>query len=346
VTLGFTYDGTTLVGTGKVPVTYTRSGASFTGELAVTYLKKGDDEGKISGTGKLAVKTAKVDGYLVLNVNERGVIWGEGSVSYQINDKIKPTIGVKLSPDGKITLIGKIELTKPIVLFPAKGSERDLIKLNIDFIIPGPFPGLADPMVHLGAGVRFGYGIGPGQIVNTVIEGSFDPFEEDKNAQLSFKSTFEVPGHVGLTGILEAGLGIAVLGGLAAKVHGGLRLEPSFTLKLVASIPITAQYANGDFEFEGRVEMAGGLSLGLAIKFYAHVEALGGGASQDFDWSIKNYTYDAAQQMKLTLAKLGYSTKTGVKWPEFNDIAIEPKSLDPIAMIKRTAESAKAALKG
>jgi len=346
VTLGFTYDGTTLVGTGKVPVTYSRAGASFTGDLTVTYLKKGDEDGRISGGGKLSVKTAKVDGHLIINVNEKGAIWGEGSVAYQINDKIKPTVGVKLSPDGKITLMGKIELTKPIVLFPAKGGERDLIKVNIDFIIPGPFPGLADPMVHLGAGVRFSYGIGPGQIVNTVIEGSFDPFEDGKNAQLKFTSTFEVPAHVGLTGILEAGLGIAVLGGIGAKVHGGLRLEPGFQLKLATAIPIVAQYANGDFEFEGRVEMTGGLTLGLAIKFYAHVEAFAGAASKDFDWAIKNYSYDAAQQMKLTLAKLGYSTKTGVKWPELSDITIEPKSIDPIAMIKKTAQSAKAALGG
>ena len=344
VTLGFTYDGTTLVGTGKVPVTYTRAGTNFTGELAVTYLKKGEEDGKIFGGGKLAVKTPKVDGALDIHVNEKGAIWGEGSVSYQINDKIKPTVGVKLSPEGKITLMGKIELTKPIVLFAQSGGERDLIKLNIDFIIPGPFPGLADPMVHLGAGVKFSYGIGPGQIVNTVIEGSFDPFEDDKNAQLKFTSIFEVPAHVGLTGILEAGLGIAVLGGLAAKVHGGIRLEPGIDLKLKAAIPVVAQYANGDFEFEGKVELTGGLSLGLGIKFYAHLEALAGLASKDFDWTIKNYTYDVGQQMTLTLAKLGYSTKTGVKWPDLNDIKIEPKGIDPIAMIKKTAQSAAAAL--
>jgi hypothetical protein len=346
VTLHFTYDGTTLRGTGQVPVTYTRAGASFTGDLTVSYVRKGEEEGKIFGTGKLGVKTAKAEGHLVINVSEKGAIWGEGSVAYQINDKIRPTVGVKLTPEGKITLLGKIELTKPIVLFPAKGGERDLIKVNVDFIIPGPFPGLADPMVHLGAGVRFTYGIGPGQIVNTVIEGSFDPFEEDMNAKLRFTSTFEVPAKVGLTGILEAGLGIAVLGGIGAKVHGGLRLEPGFELKLTTSIPVEAQYANGDFEFSGKVEMTGGLSLGLGIKFYAHVEALAGAASKDFDWTIKNYSYDAAQQMKLTLAKLGYSTKTGPKWPDLNDIAIEPKGLDPIAMIRKAAQSAKAALGG
>lgn len=346
VTLGFTYDGTTLVGTGKVPVTYTRGSTVFTGDLTVTYLKKGEEDGKIFGGGKLSVKTPKVDGSLDIHVNERGVIWGEGSVSYQINDQIKPTVGVKLTPEGKVTLLGKIELTKPILLFGSKGDERDLIKLNMDFIIPGPFPGLADPMVHLGAGVRFSYGIGPGQIVNTVIEGSFDPFEDDKNAQLKFTSTFEVPAHVGLTGVLEAGLGIAVLGGIGAKVHGGIRLEPGFELKLKTAIPIVAQYANGDFEFEGRVEMTGGLVLGLGVKFYAHVEAAAGLVSKDFDWAIKNYSYDVGQQMTLTLAKLGYSTKTGVKWPAMSDIKIEPKSIDPIAMIKKTAQSAKAALGG
>jgi hypothetical protein len=230
------------------------------------------------------------------------------------------------------------------VLFPVKGGERDLIKLNIDFIVPGPFPGLADPMVHLGAGVRFTYGIGPGQIVNTVIEGSFDPFEDDKNAQIKFTSTFEVPAHVGLTGILEAGLGIAVLGGVAAKVHGGLRIEPGFELKLITAIPVTAQYANGDFEFEGRVEMTGGLTLGIAVKLYAHVEAFAGLAEKNFTWTVKNYSYDPAQQMKLTLARLGYSTKTGVKWPDLNDIALEPKTLDPAAMIRKTVQSAKQAL--
>ena len=166
------------------------------------------------------------------------------------------------------------------------------------------------------------------------------------NAQLRFTSKFEVPAKVGLKGILEAGLGIAVLGGVGAKVHGGIRLEPGFELKLTTSIPVEAQYANGDFEFSGKVEMTGGLALGLGVKFYAHVEALAGAASKDFDWTIKNYTYDAAQQMKLTLAKLGYSTKTGPKWPSLDDIAIEPKSLDPVAMIRKAAESAKAALGG
>ncbi|MCK0195357.1 DUF4157 domain-containing protein [Ancylobacter sp. 6x-1] len=344
VSIDVTYDGETLTGSTKVPVKYVRAGTTFSGDLDVTYTRKGEGEGKFSGTGKLGVKTSKFEGYLILNVSPENVISGEGQIAFSFNESIRPTIGVKLAPDGKITVLGKIELTRPVVLFPGKGAERDLIKLNFDFIIPGPFPGLADPMVHLGAGVKFTYGIGPGQIVNTVIEGSFDPFEEDKNARLKFTSTFEVPGHIGLAGILEAGLGIAVLGGIGAKVHGGIRIEPGFLVKLTTAVPIVAEYANGNFSFEGRVELHGGLTLEMDVKLYAHIEALGGAAEKNFDYSVKKYSYDAAQQMKLTLAKLGYSTETGVKWPSFDDISIEPKNLDPVPMIKRVANDAKRAL--
>lgn len=344
VELGFTYDGTTLTGTGKAPVVFTRSGASFTGDLRVTYVRRGEEEGKITGTGDLKVKTAKIDGGITLHVEDDGTIWGEGSVAYQINDKIKPTIGIRLSQAGNFTVIGKIELTKPVVLFPAKQDQRELIKLKQDFIIPGPFPGLADPMAHLGAGVSFDYGIGPGQIVDTVIEGSFDPFEDGMDAQLKFASRFEVPVHVGLIGHLEAGLGIAVFGGIAAKAHGGLRVEPGFKFKMVSRVPINAQYSKGDFEFEGRAEVTGGLELGMAVKFYAHVEAAAGAVEQDWEWTAKEYRYDVAQQMKLVLAKLGYSTKTGVKWPSASDISIEPKEIDPRPMIRKLAQDAKTAL--
>jgi hypothetical protein len=345
VELGFVYDGDTITGTGSTDITY----KSFAGKLTVLYHKKGDDEAKLSGKGSVAVKTAKAEGLLELAIDPKGVISGQGKLSYAISDKLRPTVGVILHPDGHLTLTGKIELTQPIQLFPKypkDGGERDLIKINLDIIIPGPFPGLADPMLHLGAGVRFSYGIGPGQIVNTVIEGSFDPLEENKNIKLKFTSTFEVPGHVGLTGILEGGLGIAVLGGVAAKAHAGLRIEPGFTLKLLTSVPVVAEYDNGDFSFEGRLEMRGGLSLGLAIKLYAHVEAIGGALAKDFTYDVKNYTFDVGQQMTLTLAKIGYSTKTGFKAPSLDDIKITPGNIDPLDMIKKVAASAKGALAG
>jgi hypothetical protein len=345
VELGFSYDDDLLTGSGSSDITYKK----FDGKLNVDYRKKGDEEARLSGKGAVKVKTDKAEGMLELHIDPNGVISGKGSVSYVFSDKIKPTVGVILHPDGHLTLTGKIEITQPIQLFPRfpkDGGERDLIKLNLDMIIPGPFPGLADPMMHLGAGVRFSYGIGPGQIVNTVIEGSFDPLEENKNAKLKFTSTFEVPGHVGLTGILEAGLGVAVLGGLAAKAHAGLRIEPGFTLKLVTRMPIAADYDNGDFSFEGKLEMHGGLSLGLAIKLYAHVEAAAGALEKEFIYDIKNYTYDVGQQMTLTVAKLGYSTRTGFKPPSLDDIKISPGNIDPIEMIKKVAGAARNALEG
>jgi hypothetical protein len=346
VRLAFTYDGDLLEGTGSSDIVYK---SKFTGKITVYYRKKGDEEARLSGKGSVALKAGKADGSLDLSVSHTGVISGTGKVSYAFSDKIKPTVGVTLHPDGHLTLAGKIEITQPIQLFPEfpkGGGERDLIKVKMDFIIPGPFPGLADPMVHLGAGVRFSYGIGPGQIVNTVIEGEFDPLEENKNVKLKFTSTFEVPGHVGLTGILEAGLGIAVLGGLAAKAHAGLRIEPGFTLKLTTRAPVTAEYENGDFAFEGRLEMQGGLSLGLAIKLYAHVEAIGGALEKDFTYDVKDYTFDAGQQMTLTLAKIGYSTRTGFRAPSLDDIKISPGNLDPIEMIRKVAHSAKGAMAG
>ena len=345
VVLRFTYEDDKLSGHGETGISYKK----FKGRIKVFYEKKGEEDAKLWGSGAVDVKTDKAEGQLGLEVSPKGVISGKGSVSYQFSDKLKPTVGVILHPDGHLTLVGRIEVTKPIELFPRfpkQGGERDLIKVNIDFIIPGPFPGLADPMVHLGAGVRFTYGIGPGQIVNTVIEGSFDPLEENKNAKLKFTSTLELPAHVGLTGILEAGLGIAVLGGLAAKVHGGLRLEPGFRLQMMTRAPVTAEYDQGDFSFEGRVEMQGGLVLGLAIKLYAHVEAIGGAVEKDFSHELKNYQYDVGQSMTLTLAKIAYSTKTGFKAPSLDDIKIQPNNIDPVAMIRKVGESAKAALAG
>ena len=346
VKLGFSYDGETLKGVGAAPISFKKSSATFSGSLGVTYVRPMNGEAKLSGEGTLDVKSPKIDGSVTLHVNDRGEFWGTGKIGYQINDKLKPTIGIKLEKNGKVTLLGKIELTKAIELFPSKGGERELIKLNLDFIIPGPFPGLADPMAHVGAGVKVSYGIGPGQIVNTVIEGSFDPFEDDKNARLSFKSTLEIPAHVGVAGIIEAGLGIAVLGGFAAKAHGGLRIEPGFALNLTTRVPVEAVYESGDFSFSGRLAMEGGLVLGLGVKLYAHVEAAGGLAAKDFEHTLKNYQFDTGEKLKLNLAKLAYSTKTGVTWPNAGDISIEPKLISPVPMIKKIAESAKASLKG
>ena len=52
------------------------------------------------------------------------------------------------------------------------------------------------------------------------------------------------------------------------------------------------------------------------------------------------------RQVLLTLAKLGYSTKTGFKAPSLDDIRIQPNSLDPKPMIRKIGEAAKAALAG
>ena len=86
--------------------------------------------------------------------------------------------------------------------------------------------------------------------------------------------------------------------------------------------------------------------LGLAIKLYAHAEAIAGALEKDFTYDLKNYTFDVGQQMTLTLAKIGYSTKTGFKAPSLDDVKIEPGSIDPIDMIKKIAGNAKSALAG
>jgi hypothetical protein len=86
--------------------------------------------------------------------------------------------------------------------------------------------------------------------------------------------------------------------------------------------------------------------MGLAIKLYAHVEAIGGALAKDFTYDVRNYQYNVGQDMTLTLARLGYSTKTGFKAPSLDDVRIQPTNVDPIAMIRRIGESARSALAG
>src|SRR5690606_20262971 len=118
------------------------------------------------------------------------------------------------------------------------------------------------------AGVRAG--VGPGQIRNSRIEGSWE-ISAETPPDISISSEFYMPAFVeGVVGF-GAGLGLDVLLG---SLTGGIEAMATAGVYGAISVVPELSYENGDWMFDGTATLAAGARLKLSLNAWAEIEAL------------------------------------------------------------------------
>lgn len=310
----------------------------WVGHIEVNYQQKDGQPGKLWGTGSVAVETKnkKGKGKLAVKVDEAGELTGSGEIAYQLTDKIKPLLGVTLGAGGHLRINAAVEIGT-VDLFSkwpeGDKGKRTLMSASPSFKIPTPVPGL-NAAVNIHASVGISFSIGPGQIRKVVLAGSFDPLEENPNVTATLKGDFVIPTKFSLYGEFGAELAAEIAGGLAG-IAGGLEVVPSVSLGADAIAAFEAKYDKGEFAFDGKAYLDAQLKARLGINLTATIYGLYHALEYRWRYPVAAVEKQLGPNIVINLGKVSYSTAKGMTWPSLSDISIEPKNLDPLAMVKQ-----------
>ena len=293
----------------------------FTGTVTLAY-----NDGKVSGEGKLSGKKgrATLEDATVRYNGTTGKFSGSGALSYEINPSLIAKAGVDIPEKGPIKVKGELAFTKPIKLFDPFGDTRTLFKSpTIKIPIPGASIGPIGLVLTIDGSIVADYHIGPGELQDTKVAASFEPFEENKDLSVDLQSKLAIPARAGIGGRIEASLAIDAL---VASVSGGIAVTASVNLDGGVFASFTAHYDKDHFTAKAVPEITAGLVLGLAIDAQVKAQAGIGPFSVETKkvWNLKNFRYDTG---------LRFGMKAPISYDSALSPAFTPPTLDSIQWI-------------
>jgi hypothetical protein len=314
--------------------------------MHVAYRRKdGDADGKFSGKADVKVALEKATGVISLNFDEEGRFWGGGSITYRLTKDISPKLGVEITKDHKIKVLGEVAIADMALtkMWPAPaGGTLTIIKgVGLKFPVPLPVPGItAFGEIRASAGLR--YGVGPVMVKGVVFSGELFPLEDDPQVKARLKGRLVVPAFGEIYGTFGARIGAEVAGGLVGA-KGGIDLTPALRIEGEGGLAVDAEYVAGAFSFSAEAFAVGRLLLKLRIDLVAEVYAGYGLWSHEWTWNIKDFQKQVGPELRLTLGKIAYGKNGEITWPSLSQIKLAPESLDPIAIVKDLLDTGKSA---
>lgn len=237
--------------TGTVHVEYRDN--LWSGESEISYSR---EQPNVSGSVTVNVRQTE-DNTLVFS--------GAGELTAQIIPGVEGMAGVLIDEEGNVVLNFAISQTEPYELFAEQRREREFV--NISRNIP-LWAGIVVAVIRIRAGARAG--VGPGQIRNSRIEGSWE-ISSDEAPDISISSEFYMPAFVEGYVAFGAGLGVDVLLG---SLTGGIEAMAVAGLYGAVSVVPELSYQDGDWLFDGTATLAAGARLKLSLNAWAEIEAL------------------------------------------------------------------------
>lgn len=305
---------------------------SFTSKIRLQYTRKDGEVGRLAGLANLKIKTPKVEGAIELHVNDVGVAWGKGSLSYRISEDIRPTLGVELTPQGRVKMSGEVALGA-IKLSRGISDRIPLLRdVGVKFSVPTPVPGIT-AYGQIQGSLALGYGVGPATLTGIVFRGEIYPFEDDPKIKAALKGVFNVPAYGALLGSFGASIGAELALG-AVGVKGGIDVSPSLRISGEAGLAVSAAYASGGFSFAAEAFAEGEMLASLDVDLSAKIYAVWGFFSHTWTYPLSKVSRRLGPRMRLDLGKVAYSSEGGITWPNLSQIRLSPETIDPLDIVK------------
>ena len=317
------------------------------GDITLTYERFSGGGVKVEGVANVDVETKdkKGKGSLKGGIDERGRLFGTGTIIYQLTPTIQPKLTVELSRENHLRITGAVTLGpyKIFDRYPKDGKgERDLFKITTPgFSIPTPIPAVR-AYVKFYAGVGYSVFFGPGMVESVKISGSFDPLEENPNITADLNARFVCEAGFGLKGEFGAILGVDVLFG-AGDVHGTIKVIPRITATTKADVEAKGHYEKGNFTVGIKPEFSMSLDASLGIGGAVTISALWGLLSHTWDFDIASFTVNLGKKT-VNFGEFSTSFGSGKEMPDATEKA-KLSDVDPMGVIKdilarRNAKSA------
>lgn len=261
---------------GRVQVAYRDN--LWSGETELTYSQENPS---VNGSITVGIRQTE-EGTLVFH--------GSGDLTAEVIPGVEGNAGIVIDEEGNVILSFAFTQTDPYELFPENRREREF--LNVSQNIP-LWAGIVVAVIRIRAGVRAG--IGPGQIRNSRIEGTWE-ITSDEPPDLTVSTEFFMPAFVEGYVAFGAGLGVDVLLG---SLTGGIEAMATAGLYGAISVVPVLSYENGDWMFDGTATLAAGARLKLSLNAWAEIEALWV-TVWDRTWELASHTMNLGPDLVLT----------------------------------------------
>lgn len=255
------------------------------------------------------------------------IVYGSGSAALRLTPWLQATAGLQFSPNGEVTVAGRIGLPSAIELFARRQVRKPIFNVAVQIpIIPGI-------VAEVGGNLSATAGFGPGTLEQLELGITYNPAREAETT-VTGDARFVIPADAGLRLAARAGIGLGITG---ASATGGLELggqlgidgraeasahvvwSPSAGLDLTAQASLSAQ---PKFKFD--------------VSGYVSVSALGFSV-YDNSWQLAAY-------------ELGSNLTFGVAFPihyqegkpldvSLDDVTFQVPDVDPGAVIRELADT-------
>lgn len=308
-------------------------------ELAVTY-----DDGAFDARFSGAFTRGMLSGQLMVGATNRSIgadgnpggppsgpdapiiVYGSGSATVQIAPWLQGTAGLRLDPNGEITVSGEIALPSSLEIFSKLEYDKRLFGMATQIpIIPGV-------VAEVGGNLSANASIGPGALDQLRIGIEYNPSHEE-NTHVTGDAHLNVPAEAGLRLAARAGVGLGITG---ASATGGLEIGGALGISGAAEASVHIDWMP---------------SQGLAIDAEAALHA-----QPSFRFDISGYVavtvlgaslYD--ERFELAAYELGSGLEFGVRFPityregepfdvSLDDLEFQVPDVDPAAMVSQLGE--------
>ncbi|WP_244860758.1 DUF4157 domain-containing protein [Aromatoleum petrolei] len=254
------------------------------------------------------------------------VVYGSGSATIQIAPWLQGTAGLRLDPNGEITVSGEIALPSSLEIFSKLEYDKRLFGMSTQIpIIPGV-------VAEVGGNLSANASIGPGALDQLRVGIEYNPSHEE-NTHVTGDAHLNVPAEAGLRLGARAGVGLGITG---ASATGGLEIGGTLGISgaAEASVHIDWMPSQG-LEIDAEASLHAQPSFRFDVSGYVAVTVLGASL------------YD--ERFELAAYELGSGLEFGVRFPvtyregepfdlSLDDLEFEVPDVDPAAMVEQLGE--------
>lgn len=320
----------------KVSATGTAEPAipGFDSQLTVTY-----DDGAFDAQFSGAFERGMLSGQITVGATNRSigedgnpggppsgpdapiVVYGSGSATIQIAPWLQGTAGLRLDPNGEITVSGEIALPSSLEIFSKLEYDKRLFGMSTQIpIIPGV-------VAEVGGNLSANASIGPGALDQLRVGIEYNPSHEE-NTHVTGDAHLNVPAQAGLRLGARAGVGLGITG---ASATGGLEIGGTLGISgaAEASVHIDWMPSQG-LEIDAEAALHAQPTFRFDVSGYVAVTVLGASL------------YD--ERFELAAVELGSGLEFGVRFPvtyregepfdvSLDDLEFEVPDVDPAALV-------------
>lgn len=254
------------------------------------------------------------------------VVYGSGSATIQIAPWLQGTAGLRLDPNGEITVSGEIALPSSLEIFSKLEYDKRLFGMSTQIpIIPGV-------VAEVGGNLSANASIGPGALDQLRVGIEYNPSHEE-NTHVTGDAHLNVPAEAGLRLGARAGVGLGITG---ASATGGLEIGGTLGISGAAEASVHIDWmASQGLEIDAEASLHAQPSFRFDVSGYVAVTALGASL------------YD--ERFELAAYELGSGLEFGVRFPvtyregepfdlSLDDLEFEVPDVDPAAMVEQLGE--------